>query len=254
MMNLLDTDRSILFLRVPKCGSTYVRQKMIEITSGKKELIHAYQNHDEISWLDFRRPQLESLVQKKNIFVATEYFSPLGTTYNRYRDWFPEQAKSAEEARDLFDEFKKENWFVFSFIRHPGDLLCSMYSYGTDSASTNRWYYKDSSGQIDKNFYWYDPNESMDDFIGRNPIAIPKLWFDINQVDYISDFSAANFSQFARKHFGSVDFSPTPQNKSSNKGYEYYCQNNEISKANQDRILSSDFFGTYEVVKRKIAL
>lgn len=248
-MNLLTGDRNILFLRVPKCGSTYTRKHMVEdLLPGKRRVVHALQDKAMVAWQDFRRPQLDGFVDEKNLFLSTEYFAPLGTTFNRFAPhWYPEQARSPAEAATLFDRFKAAGWFMFSFVRSPGDLLCSMYHYGKDTPRTQRWYFK-RDGAVDHHFYWFRPEESLDEFIGRDPLPLPRLYFDWRQLDYIRPFSPKNYSEFCRAYFGIELDVTAPENKSSNQGYEHYCRIGAISAANQRRIRESAYAAVYDEI------
>ncbi len=247
-MSPLQQDRSILFLRVPKCGSTFVRSQMIDLLKGKKRPTHAIQDRTTVSWLDFRSPQIEELIPQKNVFLATEFFAPLGTTYNRYSPhWVPEQAKSEQEAAAMFKRFKDAGWYIFAFIRHPGDLLCSMYHYAVDAAKTNRWYFKHGD-TVDRNFYYYNPDETLNQFASRDPLPIPKLYFPWKEIDYINLFSAENFSAFCNDELGLQAKGLATENKSSNLGYRHYCERGEISPEAQRRIEESNFAAVYREI------
>jgi hypothetical protein len=249
-MNLLKENRSILFLRVPKCGSTYTRKHLVdEVVRPKKRVIWARQDRDKVAWQDFRRTQLEESVGQKNAFISTEYFAPLGTTYNRFAPhWSPEQARSREEADEVLQKFKDAGWFIFSFIREPGDLICSMYHYGKDTPATTKRWYCNHNGSIDHNFYWYNPAESLDQFIGRDPIPLPHLHFNWREIDYIKPFSAEAYRDFCREYFDTDVADLSPKNKSSNKGYSHYCAEQKISLENQRRIRESSYAATFNEV------
>jgi hypothetical protein len=255
-MNLLTEGRSILFLRVPKCGSTFTRKHLVdEVVRGHKRLLWAKQDRDKVAWQDFRRAQLEDLVTQKNAFVSTEYFAPLGTAYNRFKPhWEPEQARSREEADAVLKKFRDAGWFIFSFLREPGDLICSMYHYGKDTPATTKRWYCNHEGKTDHYFYWFNPSETLDQFVGRDPMPMPNLYFDWRELDYIKPFTPETYRDFCRTYFDKDVLDLAPKNKSSNRGYDYYCQEGLISPVNQRRIRESAFAKIYDEVAVQTAV
>jgi hypothetical protein len=123
--------------------------------------------------------------------------------------------------RDLIADFKGAGYFTFTWVRHPGDAMCSFYHWRIS---------KDGK-----------PAESLNRFIADHidlgrPWTIPEWW---ELLDFAAPFSTDRFRDFLRRYFG-VDLLGTERaNISENRGYEHYRESGEISDEVHQRLQAS---------------
>ena len=151
-------------------------------------------------------------------------------------------------------EFKKNNWFTFTFIRDPREIICSLYFWARKQAERKdipeeaRNPLEDEitkiSGQADPS------NVSLDEFFRFivTDKEAKKLWVlpdYTKELDYVAEFNEVNLKIFFDKYF-CHEYSPGEKaNTSKNKGYKYYCQNELITKETQNLIETSPEFMEY---------
>tara|TARA_R110002167_G_scaffold363038_1_gene582743 strand:+ start:1 stop:1620 length:1620 start_codon:yes stop_codon:yes gene_type:complete len=151
------------------------------------------------------------------------------------RDWTKEELhKIAKEADDYsflqqhhinWDKettkiFKDNGWFIFTFIRRPEELLCSLYHWSKEQSILLRS---------------PDPEpESLEEIFDMavHDEHFARLWTIpdyVDELDYVAEFNNKNFERFLLDNFGEV-YEPRPKlNTSSNKGFTHYREAGEIS-------------------------
>ena len=112
---------------------------------------------------------------------------------------------------DLVRSYRDSGYYTFSWVRDPGDTLCSFYHWRIEQDGP--------------------PAESLDAFVreqvdaGR-PWEVPSWW---EHLDFIAPFSQAAFETFLASAFGVRARAVERVNKSTNKGYDHYRETGEVS-------------------------
>ena len=171
------------------------------------------------------RPYKKYLSWHKNL-------NPFGV---KDRDWTEEELGSIAETSDEYaftsnhhiewsidsvKKFKENNWFMFTFLRRPEELLCSLYHWSKEnniqlSASP-------APKNLEQTFEYAVNNKDFD--------RLWKLPNYIHKLDYVAEFNDENFGNFLLNSFGE-EYEPREKlNVSKNKGFNYYRDNGEISE------------------------
>lgn len=133
--------------------------------------------------------------------------------------------------KDLFRRFKENGWFIFSFVRHPGDLICSWYHYMRFGCGIPVY-------------------ERLDDcvadlFSGPLEWLIPDYW---REMDYIREFSDTSVRGFLEHYVRSRCGRLPVMNLSTNRGFDHYCRTGEISMDTRRRVESHEQFRRYREI------
>ena len=128
-------------------------------------------------------------------------------------------------------EFKRNGWFIFTFLRDPAELICSLYWWSQDQVLRG----------VDPNIV-FKPVEllylSLDEFMAklltghiglRRYFALPEF---VDQIDYVAEFTEENFRAFLLTHFDHQYQADTNNQRerwrSTNKGIDHYVSTGEI--------------------------
>ena len=135
-------------------------------------------------------------------------------------------------SEEVFRELNRNGWFVFSFVRHPGDLICSWHHYFGPTHEVLAGKTLDESVK-----YWF-----------RQPLEwlVPDFW---REIDFIRELSEANTRDLIENHFGLAFSRFSYANLSANLGYEFYCRAGEISKESQRLVESHEQFERYLAIR-----
>lgn len=135
--------------------------------------------------------------------------------------------------QEAFSEFKKNNWFTFSFVRHPGDLMCSWYHFrqARYDEELHRSLEECLRGLFSRPLKW----------------LIPDYW---KEIDFIRELTETNMLDLVNNKLG-LKYSGglMRANQSFNLGYDLYCRSGEISKETQQLIESHEQFRRYLAIK-----
>jgi len=212
----------IAFLHIPKTGGVSVRRFLY----GKLCVERPYV---------FRRIEFKP----ENLHESKLYYRNLTDSelqrYARSKEplqFLPSHSPWSEETLRVF---KENGWMVFSFVRHPGDLLCSSYFFNRDQ-------------------YGFFLNVTLDDFLSSRLHArqmaawhIPEFWA---QLDFIREFKDSNIGDLVKNKLGLVFENFPKTNQSASFGYDYYCRTGEISKDTQRLLESHEQFRRFLDVKK----
>lgn len=208
--------KNLGFVHIPRTGGSYLDSCLFPFL--KKENYFIYNSWREKKERDWTKQELLS-------FLETSHFPSY--VHNHSKEW----------PKDVFYKYKKRDWFMFSFVRHPGDKYCSEYYY---------FYQKNKCGRKDK--------LTLDEFI-KNSILnprpgsiIPEYWPDFN---YVAEFNHQNILMFFKNILDCKYEQKKIVLKSANKGYGYYCRQNEISKKTQQLLEESKEFKIFEKIKMR---
>ena len=163
------------------------------------------------SWKDLKREwtkkeALEFLNNKEKQFVHNHLYS-----------WDDE----------TFYKYKEKGWYTISFIRHPGDRLCSEY------------FHFNLKDKLKISLNQYIRKRAL------NPLksdTIPNYWKDI---DHIELFSHKKFKKFLKEKFNHNYSKQKPKLKSKNNGYNYYRNKGIITKDTHQHLINSQEYKSY---------
>jgi hypothetical protein len=177
----MEIPRKIAFIHIHKTAGSYIVVEMAKILKLKEyEIKH--------SWYHMRRDWT------KEELISFAHTNESQFVHNHIDNWDEE----------IIDLYKKNGWFIFTFIREPGDQLCSQYFYFEIQKRTNN---------------------TLDSYLKKRikienkGSEIPTYW---KKLDYISVFTEKKFTSFLKYYFGSKHKTGEVILKSENKGYKYY--------------------------------
>jgi hypothetical protein len=199
---------NIAFIHIPKTAGFYITKYLEANVLHDYRLLNSWEQGLDRDW-DLE--ELKTFVDCERSFV-----------HNHLVNW-PSEA---------FTLFQGKNWKFFSFMRHPGDRLCSLYNY--------------LQIKMPEDVYGY----SMEEFILKRVDfpAYPMYWKELNYFDVFSEEAFANFLRLFFNH----SYRPIqPVNQSKNLGYDYYCKTGEVSRKTQVAIELSDNFKLYELLSKE---
>ncbi len=204
--------KKIAFVHIPRTAGTYFTSYITNfLIKNEYKIINSWKNLKR----DWTKKELLSFLKIKDnqpIFV-----------HNHLGNWDKETIK----------KYKENGWFLVSFIRHPGDRLCSAYF---------RFHKDNKDFNLDE-FIKYRLSHFL-----RYPDKIPDYW---KEFDYVTEFNKKNITFFFKKYFNHEYIPMNHLNTSSNKGYEYYCKTNQISKTTQKLIKNSEEYLIYLKISKK---
>ena len=136
---------------------------------------------------------------------------------------------------ETIKKFKDNGWFLFTFLRRPEELLCSLHHWAKEKNI------KLSDLPDAKNLEQTFEYALNDDEFG-------KLWKApdyIDLLDYKAEFNDENFGSFVLETFVE-NYTPKDRlNTSSNNGFSYYRENGEISDEIASKLLSHPEYKRY---------
>lgn len=183
----------------------------------------------------------------------------------RHTDWTPEELEHFRTTdagiatyvhnhvsnwpADVLQSYRQDGWFVFSFIRHPGDQWCSCYYWGKKqphgfwSADMHRAL---NACSLDEFLHLgFGADDSLKWF--RRGLDPPSSW---RSLDYIDEYSDDSFAWMLDRHFGHR-FAPRSMarvNASDNPGYAECLAEGLVSESTDRLIRASEQFATYEEI------
>lgn len=195
--------KKVAFVHFGKAAGVYVNKYLKNncLKDYKKYFSwHEEQNPLGVSCRDWNKQELLEIAEK-----APDY----SFVTNHHISWETETIK----------KFKNNDWFLFTFLRRPEELLCSLHHW----AKERKIKLSDlpDAENLEQTFQY-----------ALNDDGFSRLWKApdyIDLLDYKAEFNDQNFGNFLSKIFGE-NYTPEDKlNTSKNKGFTYYRQNGEIS-------------------------
>ena len=202
----MTSPKKIAFIHFGKAAGVYVNEHM------KRRCVRAYtkymSHHKDLNPYNVSNRDWE----KEELLKIAETGNEYAYVTNHHINWDVETIK----------KFKENGWFIFTFLRRPEEVLCSLFNYSKEKDLIIR------GGTLDpKNL------EEMFRFSLVNyDSEFAKLWMVpdyIDELDYVAEFNDKNFGDFLLKNFGEAYEPRPPSNTSKNKGFIHYRENGEIS-------------------------
>jgi hypothetical protein len=228
----------VLFLHTPKAGGSNLIEYFPSRLGYRR--LHSTRTNEQGVWLDFRPDDLPAFVDRPDGFLSTH---TLSFGWTQMVAAIPPSPKA--EIVQLLGRFRETGWFSFSFVRHPGELLCSFYHYILDHHRRGN----------DAAVALHVPavGVPLEEFVATHcelPL-LPDYWRQLNFCGVMSD---AALSDFFRAYFAH-DYVPVPEwrHASGSCGYEYYCTTGQISRAAQQKVERSASMAVYREIARSQA-
>jgi hypothetical protein len=202
--------RKLAFVHIMKTAGTFVTGYLERQVLNRHRVLR-FRNHRILnSWAaglgrDWSTDELESFLHLPE---------PRLYVHNHVAGW----------GEDLIRTYRQAGFFTFTFVRHPGDALCSFYFWSRERDG--------------------DRGVPLDRFIATHidsgrPWEIPPWW---TALDHVAGFSEETFRDFLSTRFGHT-YRPAPrQNLSANAGWSHYVTTGEISPDTKRLLEESEQF------------
>ncbi len=175
------------------------------------------------TWVDFTLDELRTHLGAEAAFLHSHVLA-----YGWSALAFPIPPEPKADIVAALGAFRDRGWFTFTFVRHPGELLCSFYHYVLDYHAR---------GETDI-VAAHVPlvHQTIDAFVSEHceRELIPDYW---RALDVAGESSEASFIAFFSRFFDHA-YRPglAPTHRSSNPGYAHYCATGGISPETRARI------------------
>ena len=206
--------KKLLFVHTPKSAGAHTSDYIVMQLG--YELLASFKRDANRVWEDWTLDEVKARIDAKNGLLRTH---TLAHGWEKLAYSIPPTTQ--QSVMETIKAFRARGWFTFTFIKHPGELLCSFYHY------VQPFIQQEKDHIVNKHCPVAD--RTIDQFVSEHAIdvLIPAYWC---LFDYIGIANDQNFSHFFKHHFGHT-FQPgvAELHKSENLGYEHYCRTGEIS-------------------------
>ena len=230
--------KKLLFVHVPKAAGVHLSEYMI--THLHFSLLASEKENEKGIWIDFTIPEILEYLEQGEGLLRTH---TLAFGWSELAYSIP--TVTEDDIIGTLVKFKEHGWFTFTFVRHPGELLCSFYHY------VMGYYNQGARGIVEAHCPVAD--RTLDEFVAEycEKELIPSYW---ELFDFIGESSDREFGRFFRQHFGH-EFQPgaSPSHASGSKGYVHYCETGDISEETQAKVEAAHSTRIYyEIVGKEI--
>ena len=151
---------------------------------------------------------------------------------------------------DVVRAYLDDGWFVFSFVRHPGDQWCSFYHWRKatpwTSSQTERARVFNQIGSLDE---FLRLGFGSDNALAwcRRSLDAPSYW---RSLGFIDEYSDESFAWMLERHFGHQFVAPLlpRSNASENPGYARCLAEGLVSESTDRLVRESRQFAAYEEI------
>lgn len=223
----------LLYAHIPKTAGVYLSE-YIANNLPYRRILSDKRNEAGI-WTDFTLDEVRGFLHEENIFLHTHTLS-----YGWHDLAYIIPQAPQDQIVETIRLFKENGWFIFAFVRHPGDMLCSFYHYVLD------FYQKEMPHVVAAHAPVVD--KTIDAFVAEHctkPL-LPSYWAEFDFVAEVSDDTLAEFFKRYLNH----EFRPgtSPAHASGSRGYAYYCAQGLISAETQRRVENSMNMRIYQKI------
>jgi len=139
---------------------------------------------------------------------------------------------------EAFSEYKKD-FFTFSFLRHPLDIMCSMYFFLLEKPgepSDPAWGFPSSPQGMPK---------TLNEFILEYTHNLDTLLPNYRELDFFKVFNEENLTLLIQRHFKAEHKPSRRLNSSGNQGFIKHMANDEISTEAADKVFKTEMYDVY---------
>tara|TARA_A100001201_G_scaffold116354_1_gene100001 strand:+ start:3843 stop:4580 length:738 start_codon:yes stop_codon:yes gene_type:complete len=223
-------DNRIAFVHFGKCAGKYVNSYLKKYVAPMLRNMNSWHNDNPLGKnlkRDWTEEELILIAQTGPLKDSNGYTY---LVHNHQNNW----------SNKAIEEFKKNNWLTFTFLRDPKDLICSLYFYSKRILNQHGVTAIGANGvlagyQSENAFEALNVDVlTLDSFFSKmitdeNQHIFWKLPSYIDQLDYVAQFNDENFASFLLKNFSHI-YTPTEKlNTSENKGFKFYYDKGLIS-------------------------
>jgi hypothetical protein len=211
----------VLFVHTPKAGGSNLIETFTQAVGYRR--LQSRRTDTEGVWHDFEVDDLAQLVTEPDGFLSTH---TLSFGWSRLVSAIPDADQDA--ITETLGRFRQAGWFMFTTVRHPGDLLCSLYHYILDHHRRG-----DLAAVA---LHVPAVGIPLDVFIAahcHHPL-LPEYWSEFDDCLIPSDDSLAEW--FLRRFGHTYQPATEWRHASGSRGYDHYCTTGVIGTATQDKL------------------
>ena len=223
---VLNLHKRDAFIHYGKCAGQYTENYICNhILRPRYKLYNSWwsdrdrQEYKHIVKRDYTKKELFNILEKIN---QDDYVH----VHNQHINWCSETVKA----------YKDNNFFTYTFLRDPKDLLCSL-MFWSNERNVKLSDYMDNPTTLNDMF-----EKCLEDK------GLQRLWQlpdYIHMLDSVMMFNYENFKNFLYERYAHR-YTPGPKkNTSKNKGFDYYYQNGDIDKGLVDKLMKTDAYKEY---------
>ena len=223
--SVLNIPKRQAFIHFGKCAGQYTENYICRfILRPEYKLFNSWwsergkQESKHIKKRDYTDKELRDIVKNINK-------DDLVHVHNQHINW----------KTDTVKYFKENNFFTYTFLRDPKDLLCSLMFWSNEKGV--QLTDLENPKTLNEMFEQALHNEGM-----HRLWQLP-VFTDI--LDSVMMFSHKNFAKFLYKIYGHHYTEKEKKNTSENKGFDFYYQNGDIDKGLVDKLMKTDAYKEY---------
>ena len=223
---VLNLHKRDAFIHYGKCAGQYTENYICShILRPSYKLYNSWwsnrdkQEHKHIVKRDYTKKELLDILAKiqKDDWVHV---------HNQHINWCNETVKA----------YKDNNFFTYTFLRDPKDLLCSL-MFWSNEKGVKLSSHMDNSTNLNDMFEKCIEDEGL-----QRLWQLPNY---IHMIDSVMMFNHDNFKKFLYERYAHQYTPGLKRNTSQNKGFDFYYQNGDIDKGLVDKLMKTDAYKEY---------